>query len=199
MNTFTSKNYSNTKKLKNTKKIAGFDTKTSIIITTITYNLYSFWSNNLKVHLNIFQSVLKWINQKTVYVYFTKQLLSCLCQYLIQHRCYEASKQTVWWCFQSGRLSKLRSVSVLVLTLLTSCRGVRSLRAVPLWPADGRAGRNVGRQRASMATPDRTWGCWWSQSALSPSGTLCLLATWNRRSHTPESSGLSMKGCSTTI
>lgn len=45
---------------------------------------------------------------------------------------------------------------VLVLTLLTSCRGVRSLHAVPLWPADGRVGRNVGRQRASMATPDRT-------------------------------------------
>ncbi len=77
----------------------------------------------------------------------------------------------------SQSLVSQSSILVLVLTSLTSCRGVRSLRAVPLWPADGRVGRNVGRQRASMATQDRTWGCWWSQSALSPSGMLCLLAT----------------------
>lgn len=45
---------------------------------------------------------------------------------------------------------------VLVVTLLTSCRGVHFLRAAPLWPVDGHVGMNVERQRASMATPGRT-------------------------------------------
>lgn len=77
--------------------------------------------------------------------------------------------------------------------VLTLCKGVRSPHAVLLWPADGHAGRSAGRQRASMATPDRTWGCWWSQSALSPSGMRCLLAAWYRRSHKQVQSGFSVK------
>lgn len=55
-------------------------------------------------------------------------------------------------------IKKIHTVAfvVLVLTLLTLCRGVHSLRPVLLWQADRRVGRNVERQRASMATPGKT-------------------------------------------
>lgn len=85
----------------------------------------------------------------------------------------------------------------LVVTSLTSSRGVRSRRAVPLWPADGRAGRSAGRRRASTAAPDRTWGCLLSRSAAGPSEKPCLSAAWSGESAV--SSRVSAENCSGTF
>lgn len=71
-------------------------------------------------------------------------------------------------------------------TSLTLCIGVRSPRAVPLWRADGHASASVGRQRASRAVPNRTWGCLWSRSASGPSETPFLWAAWCRESSVSE-------------
>lgn len=127
----------------------------------------SFWIQHERIEIKWITDVLNnlWatmhttsaaeISQSFFKLHTVTILLFCLV--LNWHSVTKVSNWVLKTFIKAGAFRAVRAH--LVLTLLTSCRGVRSLLAVLLWQADGHAERNVGKQRASMATPDRTWGC----------------------------------------